>query len=82
MEQIQESSQYPVLMQGAIGAVTLITYNVSMSTLRIAGFHWYKPAILMVSLSNRHVIIMQLSLVSLVSLLALVRLVSLVSLNQ
>jgi hypothetical protein len=32
MEQIQESSQYWVLMQGAFGAVTLITYNVSMST--------------------------------------------------
>ena len=43
MEQIQESSQYWVLIQVAIGAVTLIIYNVSMSTLRIAGFHWYKP---------------------------------------
>ena len=43
MEQIQESSQYPVLMQGAIGAETLLTYNVSLLTLRIAGFHWYKP---------------------------------------
>ena len=66
----------------------MIIYNVSMLTLRITGFHWYKPAILMVSLSNRHVIIMQLrlvsllALVSLVSLVRLVSLVSLVSLNQ
>ena len=43
MEQIQESSQYWVLIQVAIGAETLLTYNVSLLTLRIAGFHWYKP---------------------------------------
>ena len=43
-------------MQGAFGAVTLITYNVSMSTIRMTGFHWYKPAILSVDIDTLYII--------------------------